>query len=77
MDVEERATARNRRKWTVQKEEQTVELWAEQPCLFDINCSSYHDRVEKEKKWTDITGAVQMPGKCASYANMLITLALY
>ncbi|CAM4575206.1 unnamed protein product [Leuciscus chuanchicus] len=54
--------APSRRKWTVDKEERLVELWAEQPCLFDVNCHSYHDRVEKEKKWTDIAEAIDMPG---------------
>lgn len=42
--------APSRRKSTVDKEERLVELWAEQPCLFDVNCHSYHDRVEKEKR---------------------------
>ncbi|XP_073722073.1 CUB and sushi domain-containing protein 3-like [Misgurnus anguillicaudatus] len=53
MDVETQR-ARSRRKWTVDKEERIDERWAEQPCLFDVTCHSYHDRVEKEKKWSDI-----------------------
>ncbi|XP_034540816.1 uncharacterized protein wu:fb74b10 [Notolabrus celidotus] len=58
---EREVPAVKRRKWTVQKEERMVELWADQPCLFDINSRTYHDRVEKEKQWTEIAEALQMP----------------
>lgn len=29
-----------------------MELWSEQECLFDL--SSHNNRVEREKKWTEI-----------------------
>ncbi|KAI3367293.1 hypothetical protein L3Q82_008345 [Scortum barcoo] len=47
-------------RWTVQKEERMVELWADQPCLFDINCPTYRDGVERKKNGLRL----QKPCKC-------------
>lgn len=49
--------------WTVQKEERLVELWSEQECLCDVSSHLYHDRVEKEKKWTEIAAALEIPSE--------------
>lgn len=71
MDEQETpARSRSRTVWTVQKDEWMVELWAEQPCLFDVSSAIYHDGVEKEKQWTGIAGALLLaPGKYTTVLN--------
>ncbi|KAI4900990.1 hypothetical protein NFI96_032983 [Prochilodus magdalenae] len=52
--------------WTVQEEEKLVELWREHECVFDVSSHFCHDRVEKEKGWTEIAEALKIPGANAS-----------
>ncbi len=38
-------------------------MWQEHECLFDISNEMYHNRAEKEKRWTEIANALQQPGE--------------
>lgn len=40
-----------------------MELWSEQECFFDVSSHFYHNKVEREKKWTEITEAPEIPGE--------------
>ncbi|KAF4115304.1 hypothetical protein G5714_002793 [Onychostoma macrolepis] len=47
--------------WTEEMEEHLIELWQEHECLYDISTEMYHNRAEKEKRWTEIANALQQP----------------
>ncbi len=49
--------------WTEEMEENLIEMWQEHECLFDISNEMYHNRAEKEKRWTEIANALQQPGE--------------
>lgn len=49
--------------WTQELEESLVELWQEHQCLFDVSDDLYHNRAEKEKRWTEIANSLQRPGE--------------
>ncbi|XP_048838557.1 uncharacterized protein wu:fb74b10 [Brienomyrus brachyistius] len=56
------AAAKARRSgWTQEMEESLVELWQEHQCLFVVSDDLYHNRAEKEKRWTEIANSLQRP----------------
>ncbi|KAI4896650.1 hypothetical protein NFI96_014060 [Prochilodus magdalenae] len=66
---ESREGSETRFTWTVQKKEELVEMWSEQESLSDISSHFYRDRVEKEKGWTEIAEALEIPGANASLSQ--------
>ncbi|XDV11462.1 hypothetical protein PO909_000400 [Leuciscus waleckii] len=51
----------SRKQWTQDLEQNLIELWQEHECLYDVGHEMYHNRSEKEKKWTEITNALKQP----------------
>ncbi|XP_037611162.1 uncharacterized protein wu:fb74b10 [Sebastes umbrosus] len=46
--------------WSVEKEDKFVELWQQHDCLYD-SADRYSDRLEREKKWSEIATALELP----------------
>lgn len=53
----------SRKSWTQALEQNFIELWQEHECLYDVSHEMYHNRAEKEKRWTEITNALNQPGE--------------
>ncbi|XP_056116082.1 uncharacterized protein LOC130091946 [Rhinichthys klamathensis goyatoka] len=51
----------SRKQWTQDLEQNLIELWQEHECLYDVGHEMYHNRSEKEKRWTEITNALKQP----------------
>ncbi len=51
------------RLWTPEAEESLIELWQQSACLYDISSSDYHNREEKDKRWREVSDALQMPSE--------------
>ncbi|XP_059383092.1 uncharacterized protein LOC132117798 [Carassius carassius] len=49
------------RSWTPEAEETLIELWQQSACLYDISSADYHNREEKDKRWREVSEALQMP----------------
>lgn len=61
----------SRKQWTQDLEQNLIELWQEHECLYDVGHEMYHNRSEKEKRWTEITDALKQPGE----QNVIFTLS--
>lgn len=42
-----------RKVWTQVMEQSFIELWQEHKCLYDVSHEMFHNRSEKEKRWTE------------------------
>ncbi|XP_073731832.1 uncharacterized protein [Misgurnus anguillicaudatus] len=51
----------SRKSWTQSLEQNLIELWQEHECLYDVSHEMYHNRAEKEKRWTEIANALNQP----------------
>lgn len=47
--------------WTQALEQNLIELWQQHECLYDVANEMYHNRAEKEKRWTEVASALQQP----------------
>ncbi|KAM9310164.1 uncharacterized protein KZ484_026107 isoform 1-T1 [Pholidichthys leucotaenia] len=50
-----------RPRWTIEKEDQLVELWRQHECLYNVSSKSYHNKAEKEKAWEQMAAALDVP----------------
>jgi hypothetical protein len=49
--------------WTVELEERLVDLWEENPCLYDVGSKGYSNRDLKRKALDGMGAILQFPGK--------------
>lgn len=56
----------SRKAWTQGMEQKLIELWQKHECLYDVSHELYHNKAEKEEKWTEVANALQQPGKHVS-----------
>ena len=40
--------------WSLEKEDELVEMWANSPCIFDVTLTEYSNRVAKASKYKEI-----------------------
>ncbi|XP_042364129.1 uncharacterized protein wu:fb74b10 [Plectropomus leopardus] len=50
-----------RTNWSVEKENKLLQLWQQHPCLYEFSADRFHDRLEREKKWTEIATTLDLP----------------
>jgi hypothetical protein len=53
--------------WSVESEELLIELWQENPCLYDISSKEYANKVAKKKAIDEMAMKLSMSGKCLLY----------
>ena len=49
--------------WDCDKEDKLIELWKEMPCLYNISCKEYSNRITKRKALEEIGNKLDMSGK--------------
>ncbi|XP_051272769.1 uncharacterized protein wu:fb74b10 [Dicentrarchus labrax] len=47
--------------WSVEKEDRFLELWQQHECLYNLTGDRFYDRIEREKKWSEIATALELP----------------
>ncbi|KAM6904503.1 uncharacterized protein FYW49_014592 [Xenentodon cancila] len=50
-----------RKAWTQGMEQKLIELWQKHECLYDVSHELYHNKAEKESRWTEVADALQQP----------------
>jgi hypothetical protein len=63
-------------KWSVEREEQLIELWQERPCLCDIGSKDYANRMAKRKAIDEIADKLSTSGMEIAF-NFMFALHLY